>query len=149
MEVSGSLSIDPGKIEPEAYASEIEVVVAYTGFIATLAVLERAARLTAGLSARVSLVAIHTVPYPADFCCPTAVHAFLVDQLVDLSGACRLPVDAQVVLARTREDGFRHALKPQSTVLVGSPRRLWRTSEERLAKSLVSDGHKVVLIHLD
>jgi hypothetical protein len=149
MEPYGSLSIDPGKIEPEAYSSELEVVVPYTGFTATRAVLERVARLTAGLSARISLVAIHTIPYPADFCCPTSAHSFLVDQLVDLSGACRLPVDAQVVLARTREDGFRHALKPQSTVLVGSPRRLWKTSEERLAHSLVADGHKVVLIHLD
>jgi hypothetical protein len=148
METRGSLSIDPGSIQPEAYSSEIEVVVPYTDFVTTRAVLDRAVVMTAGLSARISLVAIHAVPYPAAFGCPSSVHSFLVEQLVDLTSLCALPVDAQVVLARTREDGFRHALKPQSTVLVGSPRRLWRTSEERMAKALVEDGHKVVLIHV-
>jgi len=33
-------------------------------------------------------------------------------------------------------------------VLVGTRRHFWRTAEERLAKSLVADGHKVVLLHL-
>jgi hypothetical protein len=148
METRGSLSIDPGNIQPEAYSSEIEVVVPYTDFVTTRAVLDRAAAMTAGLSARISLVAIHAIPYPADFGCPTAVHSFLVQQLVDLTSQCPLPVDAQVVLARTHEDGFRHVLKPQSTVLVGSRRRLWKTPEERMANALVQDGHKVVLIHV-
>ena len=52
-------------------------------------------------------------------------------------------------LARSREEGFRHALPPESTVLVGTRRHLWRTSEERLARMLVSDGHKVALLHIE
>jgi hypothetical protein len=148
MQKRGRLSIDPGNIHPEAYADEIELVVPYTDSATTRAVLDRAAMLTAGLTARISLVAIHTVPYPADFGCPTAVHSFLVEQLVDLTSRCPLPVDAQVVLARTREDGFRHILKPESTVLVGSRKRLWRTREEQMARALVLDGHKVVLVHV-
>jgi len=148
MRTQGRLSIDPGNIEPEPYSSEIEVVVPYTGYATTRAVLERTAALTAGLSARISLVAIHTVPYPADFRCPISVHSFLVEQLVCLSSRCTLPVDAQVVLARTFEDGFRRVLKPQSTVLIGSRRRFWRTAEERIANALVLDGHKVVLVHV-
>jgi hypothetical protein len=148
MQTRGKLSIDPGSIDAGEYAGEVEVVVPYTDSVTTRAVLDRAAGMTAGLSARISLVAIHTVPYPADFECPTARHSFLVEQLVELSSRCPLMVEAQVVLARTREDGFRHALKPESTVLVGSPKRLWRTPEERLARALVLDGHKVVLIHV-
>lgn len=148
MQTHGNLSIDPGSIKPEEFSNEIEVVVPYTDFVTTREVLNRVAVMTAGLSARISLVAIHTIPYPADFGCPSAVHSFLVEQLVELSSRCPLPVDAQVVLARTREDGFRRVLKAQSTVLVGSRKRLWRTSEERMANTLVLDGHKVVLIHI-
>jgi hypothetical protein len=71
-----------------------------------------------------------------------------VDQLVDLADGCPLPVAPQVILARSREEGFRHALKSESTILVGTRRHIWRTAEERLAKTLVADGHKVVLLHL-
>ena len=67
--------------------------------------------LTAGLQARIKLVAVHAVPFPADFRCPTSTHAFLVDQLVELAGECSLPVNPQVVLARSRDEGFRYALK--------------------------------------
>ena len=42
----------------------------------------------------------------------------------------RLPVTPQVVLARGREEGFRYVLKPESTVLVGTRKHLWRTAEE-------------------
>jgi hypothetical protein len=34
-------------------------------------------------------------------------------------------------------------------VLVGTYRRFWRTSEERLARTLVADGHKVALLHFE
>ncbi|HEY4974836.1 MAG TPA: hypothetical protein VII41_14585, partial [Steroidobacteraceae bacterium] len=54
-----------------------------------------------------------------------------------------------VVLARSREEGFRYALRPDSTVLVASHRHFWRTSEERLARTLVADGHKVALLHIE
>jgi hypothetical protein len=127
----------------------LELVVPYTVPNVTRAVLARAESLTAGLNARISLVAVHSVPYATTFGCPTSTHAFLVEQLVELSAECRLPVDAQVVLARSREDGLQYALKPGATVLMGSQRRPWRTAEERLARRLASDGNKVVLIYVD
>ena len=88
------------------------------------------------------------MPYPDTFGCPATVHAHLVEQLVELASRCPLPVDAQVVLARSREEGFRYILKPESTVLVGARKHFWRTAEESLAKALVQDGHKVALIHV-
>jgi hypothetical protein len=72
-----------------------------------------------------------------------------VEQLVELAGRCELPVSAEVVLARSREEGFRHALKPSSTVLVGTRKRPWRTAEEKLARTLARDGHQVVLMHVE
>jgi|SRR5438270_4319074 len=148
MQACGELRIDPGSLEIDGPLDELEVVVPYTEWAVTDALLKRAAALTAGLSVRLMLVAVHTVPYPATFGCPTATHAHLVEQLVDLASRCTLAVDAQVVLARSREEGFRHVLKPESTVLVGSRKHFWRTAEERLAKALVADGHKVALIHV-
>src|ERR1017187_6147868 len=93
----------------------------------TEAVLKRAAGLTVGLNARVMLVAIHTVPYPAQFECQTAVHAWLVEQLVELASRCAFAVEPQVVLARSRVDGFRHVLSDRSTVLLGTRKHWWRT----------------------
>jgi len=104
--------------------------------------------LTAGLSARVVLIAVHTLPYPLPFVCPALVHAHLVEQLTDLASGCALPVHPQVVLARDRAEGFRYVLKPSSTVLVGSHKHFWQTQEEKLARSLARDGHKVVLVHI-
>jgi hypothetical protein len=143
------MRIDPASLASDGEVGELEVVVPYRDPELTRAVLARSAALAAGLNVRISLIAVHTLPYPTDFVCPTAVHAFLVSQLVELSAGSPVPVDAQVVLARTREDGFRHALRAESTVLVGTRRHIWRTAEERLARSLAADGHKVVLLHVD
>ena len=56
-----------------------------------------AVALTAGLQARICLVAVHAVPYPADFRCQQSTHAFLVDQLTALAADCPLPVNPLVV----------------------------------------------------
>jgi hypothetical protein len=149
MESRGELRIDPGQLSAEAFAGEIELVVPYTGLELTRALLQLTQQLSAGLQARIQLVAVHTVPYPGAFRCPTAAHAFLVDQLVELAGECTLPVSPQVVLARSRDEGFRYALKAESTILVGTHRHFWRTQEEQLARMLVADGHKVALLHID
>jgi len=149
MQPCGELHIDPTDLAGDTFAGEIELIVPFTDPATTRAVLERAHGLTAGLNARISLVAVHALPYPTAFTCPTATHAFLVDQLLSLAAECPFPVASQVVLARSREEGFRHALKAEATVLLGTHRHFWRTAEERLAKMLVADGHNVVLLHVD
>jgi hypothetical protein len=110
--------------------------------------LERAAALTAGLNVQLVLIAVLAIPYPCTFPGPAAIHAHLVEQLQGLADRCTLPVEAHVVLARSREEGFRYALRPDSTVIVGSRKHFWRTSEERLARMLAADGHKVALVHV-
>src|ERR1022692_3924409 len=149
METSGEFLIDPGCLEADEDGGELEVVIPYTELSMTAEVLRRVPALTAGFNARVSLIAVHTLPYPLPFVCPALVHAHLVEQLTDLAGGCALPVHPQVVLARDRGEGFRYVLKPASTVLVGSRQHLWQTEEERLARSLARDGHKVALIHVE
>jgi hypothetical protein len=149
MQTRGELRIDPGQIGTDAFNGDLELVVPYTDPDLARALLRKAAALTAGLQARISLVAVHSVPFPADFRCQASTHAFLVDKLTALAAESPLPVVPQVVLARSRDEGFRYALRPESTVIVGSRRHFWRTSEERLARMLVSDGHKVALLHIE
>jgi hypothetical protein len=149
MEASGKLWIDPGNLETGGAGAEIEIVVPYTEWALADAVLKRAMALTAGLKATVRLVAVHAIPYPLPFHCPTALHAHLVEQLVDLASRCPLAVDPQVVLARYRDDGFRHVLKPASIVLIGVRKRFWPTREEKLARALARDGHQVALLYLE
>jgi hypothetical protein len=149
MKNRGELWVDPTELGAHREEADLEFVIVYIEPDVTRAVLSRAAAMTSGLNARFSLVAVHTIPYPASFGEPGAIHSFLVEQLQDLCQECKLPVSAEVVTARAREDGFRHALKPGSTVLVGSRKRWWRTTEESLARSLARDGHKVVLVHVE
>jgi len=151
VEIHGDYQIDPGCLTAGEAGGELELVVPYTGPDTTAAALERAAQLTAGLSARVLLVAVHTLPYPVPFVCPSLVHAHLVEQLMDLASHCTLGVQAQVVLARDRMEGFRWALKPGSTVVVASRRHrthVFHTQEEKLARALAGAGHKVALVHI-
>jgi len=145
----GELQVDPKDLAGDTFAREIELVVPFTDAPTTRSVLARMHTLMAGLNARILLVAVHSLPYPAPFTCPTATHAFLVDQLLELSSECPMPVASQVVLARSREDGFRHAVSTEATVVLGTHKHIWRTAEERLAKMLVADGHKVILLHID
>jgi hypothetical protein len=148
MEIRGEFCIDPGHLSAGETAGELELAVPFTGLETTAAVLQRAAVLTAGLHARILLVAVHTLPYPLPFVCPSMVHAHLVEQLLELASHCPLAVETQVVLARYRLEGFRYALKPGSTVLVATRRRPWWTEEEKLARALAQAGHKVVLLRI-
>ena len=148
MRASGQLRIDPGSLETSG-ADVLEIVVPYTEWSVTREVLQRAAALAPGLNVSIQLIAVHTNPYPAPAGCPALVHAHLVQQLVDLAGLCPLPVVPQVVLARYWDEGFRYAMKPHSTILIGSRRHFWRTYEERLAQALAREGHQVALLHIE
>lgn len=148
MAARGELQIDPETFTPPGESDAVQLTVLYTEQALTEALLRHAVALTAGLHAEIQLVAVHTVPYPADFACPVSIHAHLVRRLTDLAGSCPLPVSPVVVMARSQTEGLEYALQPESTILVASRKRVWRTSEEHLARLLARGGHKVVLVHI-
>jgi hypothetical protein len=148
MNSRGELRIDPGSLERHEAGGPFQLVVVHSEAALTAMVLDRAADLVSGLNATVLLVAVHVVPFPAEFASAAVPHAFLVGQLADLAAQCPIPVIPHVVMARDWEAGFRFALQEESTVLVGSKKRLWQTSEERLARALVSAGHQVALLYV-
>ncbi len=148
MKSRGELRIDPGSLEREGGGSEMQLVVVHSEISVTAAVLKRAVELVSGLNATILLIAVHTVPFPAEFASASVAHAHLVGQLADLADRCSVPVIPHVVMARGREEGFRFALQEESTVLVGTKSHLWQTAEERLARALAGDGHQVALLHV-
>jgi len=146
--IERQLRIDPGSLDSVG-AGELEIVVPYTEWALTNAVLQRAEVLATGLNVRIHLVAVHVSGYPAAIGCPTLVHARLMEQLIELSATCSLPVNPLVVMARYWDEGFRYAMKPNSTALIGTRSHLWRTHEEKIAQLLARDGHQVILMHID
>src|ERR1035437_2092219 len=98
MQSRGELRIGPGQLGTDAFSGEVVLVVPYTDPNLTRTLLCKAGGLTAGFQARISLVAVHTVPFPADFHCATSPHTFLVDRLTELASECPLPVNPLVAL---------------------------------------------------
>src|ERR1035438_7119847 len=93
MQSRGELRIDPGQLGTDAFSGELELVVPFTEPDLARALLRKAVALTAGLKARICLVAVHAVPLPADFRCSAAPHTFLVARLTELATECPLPVN--------------------------------------------------------
>jgi hypothetical protein len=58
----GELRIDPGELGMDAFSGELELVVLHTDRVLTRTILRKAVVLTADLQARISLVAVHSVP---------------------------------------------------------------------------------------
>jgi hypothetical protein len=149
MKPQGTIRIDPPGLESLGPREAIEIVIPYTEWLLGLAAVDRAAVVGARLSTTVRLIAVHTVPYPMPLGCPATAHARLVEQLVDLASRSPLTVQPQVILARSRFEGFRAGMQAESTVLLARRRRLWKTPEDRLAAMLASEGHQVALFYVE
>jgi len=148
MRSRGEVRIDPGSISTGGGAEELELVVLHLDAALTPALLKRAGELTAGLNAKIVLLAVQTVPFPASYASASASHAHLVEQLVDMAEVCPVPVAPHVVMARGLEEGVRYVLKDASTVLIGARRQFWGSPGERLARTLAADGHNVALLRV-
>ena len=126
-----------------------EVAVPYTGAEVTAQVVSRAAAFAAGLSVTLKLVAVYVAPYPADLRCPLAMQEHLSARLSELARRTKLASSVHLIVSRDRTEGLLRCLGPGSAVLLGSPKRWWRTREERLAMALRRQGHHVFLLQLD
>ena len=148
----GELHLNPGSLrisERPEQAAELEVVVPYVGDEITARVVDRAGELAAGLNATLHLIAIYVAPYPTELRFPATIKQHLTTHLTDLAERCALPARVDLVVARDREEGFRQVVRPGSAVLLGTRRHWWQTREERLARALAREGHRVSLLHFD
>ena len=133
-----------GVIEQVQHEAELELVVPFTTPELTRVALDAANRMGGGLNATLRLVKVQVVPYPLDLNQSPVYIDFLRDQLTHFQS--ELPIAGEVRLARELEDGLLGTLGRDSVVILATPKRPWRTRNERLAASLRHAGHKVVLV---
>ena len=106
----------------------------------------RSAGLASGMHAKLAVHLAQVVPYPLPIKSPPVPTEILEESLTELSNRQPLDTSATLYLCRDKTDAIRGALKPESLVVISTRRRWWRTSEERLARRLMQDGHRVLLI---
>lgn len=138
--------------EPESAAptgGSLRVVVAYTRPAVAAETVAAALAMTAGLSATVVVAGVHVIPYPAPFHCPALVREHLEARLQRAAERAGDSAQAVLVLARSQEEGFRHAVRDGGSIVIGTRRRWWPTRETRLARRLKAAGCKVLLVHLE
>jgi len=124
METCERLRIDPGSLETDGFAGELDIVGPTRNGCNRCAAQTRG-RLDRGLNARLTLVAVHTVRIrvvrmPARCTLTWWSNSWILP-------AVPLSVNPQVVLARGRAEGFAYVLKPESIVLLGAWKHWWRT----------------------
>ncbi len=139
--------LDHGSPEPTVQNS-IKVVIPYTTPDLTRAALKAVGELVGELRAEPVLMAIHTVPYPLPLGRPAVPREFLLQHLKNLASSSTVPLSILLIFARDRMSAFRKSIPPGSIVVIAARRRWWRTAEDRLARTLVKDGHRVLLFRL-
>src|ERR1035438_3183517 len=128
-----------GVVEPVQYQAELDLVVPFTTPELTRAAMEAANRMGAGLNATLRLVKIQVVPFPLDLDQSPVYIDFLKDQMAQFQSD--LPVAGEIRLAREFEAGLLGTLGRESVVILATPKRPWRTHNERLAATLRCAGH--------
>jgi hypothetical protein len=114
----------------------------------TRSAFERAAELARDLDARIRLIEIQVVPYGLPLDRPAVNPNHSIRRIRLLAKESVVPISAEIVYARDREQGLRRSLVPGSIVLLTIKRRWWRTEfkEKRMAARLRKAGHQVVWI---
>jgi hypothetical protein len=134
----------PGIAEQAPQVAELDIVIPFTTPELTRAAIEAANCMGAGLHANLRLVRIQVVPFELDLNRPPVFVDFLKEQLAGFESA--LPMAGEVRLARDFEDGLKGTLGADSVVILATKQRPWRTSTERLSRSLRRSGYRTILV---
>jgi hypothetical protein len=129
----------------------LEVNVLFTDVDATRAALQAATRLATDLGAVMRIRAAIVVPFALPLDHPQVSIPFMEEVLSGLVSEFEqnsLDITAHLYLSRSRVETFSQILPPKSLVVIARRKRLWPTLESRIARSLQSDGHRVVMVSL-
>ena len=121
------------------------VAVLYTSPEPTLAALRTAQQLRRPHGAPVRLLVVLHVPYPLPLSSPPVPVGFTELQMRRLASQVSADVRVEMYLRRDRREVLSGCLKPGSLVVLGSKRKLWGNTEQKLARWLQQNGHSVVL----
>src|SRR5437764_597979 len=131
-------------VRQQTRQAELDIVIPFTTPDLTRAAVDAAGELSHGLQAKIRLVKVQLVPFPADLDQPTVVLDFIKEQLLHFESP--LPMQIEIRLARELEPALRQTLNSDSLVLLATRRRPWKTRTERFAASLEKRGHHVLLV---
>ena len=141
--------VQSGYIDSKPHPKEdakFEVDVIFTGFRSTLAAMQTASELTRNLDARIRLLVMQNVPLSWSVDCPPVSLNFIEERCrrmaLQCAEACEVKID--VYLCWDKWQALRQALSPRSLIVIGGKRRLWSSQEQKLARRLESEGHRVV-----
>ncbi len=141
-----------GKANTEADANPyLEVNVIFTTSRPTRAALKTADELARHLTARIRFLVPQLVPLPFPVTSPPVSVTFAMQRFCDMAKTCReaVEVSVQVYFCRDKRQVLREVLKPQSLVVLGGRKRWWVTPEQKLARDLRTNGHRVVFVDRD
>jgi nucleotide-binding universal stress UspA family protein len=97
----------------------------------------------------VTVLAVQVVPYPLPLDRPDVEAERLLARIAELAGSRAIHVQVLLALARDGQRVMRSQIPPGALVVLATRRRWWKTREESLARVLVRDGHRVVLLLSD
>ena len=124
-------------------SATLDVVVPFTTRSLTRAALSAAGRLSANLHPLVRLVRTQIVPFPLQLDSTPVPAQVIRQQLAPL--AEEFGADLQICFTRDTREGLKYVLSRNSLIVIASPRRWWKTREQRLAAWLSERGYSVVL----
>jgi hypothetical protein len=125
-----------------APAAQLDLVVPFTTPELTAAAIGAAETFGSDLDASIRLVKLQMVPFQV---ASSPVDPLFVKQ--QLNGIrAKLPMRRIAVFSRDCDGDLMSMLRPESVVVLATPRRLWRTSAETLATRIRERGFRVILV---
>ena len=137
------------RLTPPSPARELVVHVVSARFPGGAQALRVASGMAQGLGARVVMHLPREIPYPLPLTAPPVPVAFSEEQMLCMAGSQPLDARIQIYQCRDFTETIRRVLGPESVVVMETPKRWWRTREDKLAALLRRDGHHVILTHAD
>ena len=123
----------------------LNISVVFTSEELTRAALGHAAALAESLDAKITLLAVQSVPFPLQLQQSPVSVRWNEERALDIAADSPVETAVQVYLCRDRLQTLRSVLESGSIVVIGCRRRPWPTFEMRLGRKLRHLGYEVVL----
>jgi hypothetical protein len=134
----------PAEPPPSPDGPRFDLKVIFTDLPKTAAALATARTMARGLGARITVMMAQVVPYPLPLAEPDVPVEFTQRLLQSIAVE---DATVEIYLCRDRKQTIRHALPPDSLVIVGARKRHWWPSwEYQLTKILRQDGRRVLVV---
>ena len=138
---------DAASAVPAAHPLPISVYVLATSAPGTRAALRAAGSFARGLDACIVLLVPHVVPYPQALEHPADSVDFVADRFRELAVEIGVDVSIRVCLCRPQSAALAPLIPKDAAILIGGrTRRWWPTREQRLARTLMKTGRRVLFV---